>query len=390
MKGDVTVQAVCLLPDRLLERAMARGLRFDSVERPDERTLRVRCGAGDANALLTLCGRYSIPAQVLSRRRASALAAFARRRATLPVAIAIAGALCALFLSRVWRVEIAFSGEAAEYGDRPALERTLAELGVVPGLSRGIDAAQLARTLLASAPSYSFFSVHLQGVRLLVEAVPELPAPQVYDVDAARDLVSDRDGVVVRAIARSGALCVAPGDVVRRGQLLIRGEEKLSDDQTRPIAALGEVVVRAWYTGDAKLPLSSTRAAYTGRVCTGSSLSLMGLRWPISPGGEYEDQQTETEYLPVGGLFLPLEIERTTRREIRLESVDADADTLRNDTAALARADAARSLSREQASDCDIRDSWLSYELSGDALSARAVYEIYVNAAVTREALQGG
>ena len=48
MKGDVTVQAVCLLPDRLLERAMARGLRFDSVERPDERTLRVRCGAGDA------------------------------------------------------------------------------------------------------------------------------------------------------------------------------------------------------------------------------------------------------------------------------------------------------------------------------------------------------
>ena len=106
---------------------------------------------------------------------------------------------------------------------------------------------------------------HLRGVRLLVEAVPEVSAPAVYDVDAARDLVSDRDGIVLSAEARSGALCVQPGDAVRRGQLLIRGEEQATKEETRPIAALGEVIVRAWFTGEAALPLARRRSRYTGR-----------------------------------------------------------------------------------------------------------------------------
>ena len=125
-----------------------------------------------------------------------------------------AAALCALFLSRLWFIDIAFSGETASLGDPAALARTLFDMGVRPGIPRSLDAGLLSQALQAGAGSFSYVGAHKQGVRLLVEAVPEVPAPPVYDVEAARDLICAVDGIVVWAVARSGELCVKPGAAV--------------------------------------------------------------------------------------------------------------------------------------------------------------------------------
>ena len=230
----------------------------------------------------------------------------------------------------------------------------------------------------------------LQGVRLLIEAVPEAPAPPLYDVNAARDLVCARDGIVTSAVVRSGALCVKPGDAVRRGQVLIRGEEQATPEETRPIAALGEVVVRSWYTGEARLPLTQAVTADTGRRSTGARLSLLGLEWPIAQAAVYPSQRVTREYLPIGGLFVPLEIERVTHTEVRRQVEKLDEQVLRSRASALALADAQSTLRREGPARYTPGESWVDYSRSDGCLVARAVIEIQSDAAVTREALQGG
>ena len=390
MRGDVTVRAECLMPEKLLARVAAQGVPLSAVRRPDARTLEIVCDSRGAKSVLGLCARFSIPARIVSRRGRSAVAQYVRKRITLWAGIAACLALCAVFLGRVWLIDVAFTGENAGLGRKEALLKQLDALRVRPGMLRGIDTAALGQSLQAAAPDYSYVGARLQGVRLLIEAAPEAPAPALYDVDAARDLVSSRDGIVVRAIARSGELCVSPGDAVRRGQLLIRGEEKQSGDENRPIAALGEVVVRAWFEGEAALPLQEPRTAFTGRTRTASALSVFGQEWTLTQAEPFSEQVETTEHLPVGGLFVPLEIRRQTWRETRTTPVDADIGALENRLSALALADAARAF---QPGDgvYDIADSWVSYRVEGDALRARAVYEIHADAAVTREALlQGG
>lgn len=390
MKGEVLLRVRCLTPEKLIERATAEGACFDTVRRLDERALLVACDAASARLLLSLCQRFGIPARVTGRRGGSAIAGFARRRRTLPLGLALAVTLCALFLSRIWRIDIGFSGETASLGNPAALTRALEALDIRPGIPRGLDAAALAQALQANAGDYSYVGVHVQGIRLWVEAVPEAPAPPVYDVNAARDLVSERDGIVVRAVARSGELCVAPGDAVRRGESLIRGEELAANDETRPIAALGEVVLRSWFEGKAELPLTETRTERTGRTSVGTTLLAMGFERPLTRAEPFPEQMIEREYLPIGGLFLPVEIERSTCRETRTSSVKADIESLKAKLAVLALADAALRLRREGPAGCEITRSWTDYEYVGGALRARAVLEIQANAAVTREALQGG
>lgn len=392
MKGNVRLRVECLLPEVLIKRAMAAGVCFCGVRRPDARTLIVDTDAAGARRLLKLCRRFSIPAQIIRRTGASAVVHYLKSRATLGIGAIVCVILCVLFLGRIWRVDIAFTGDAAHLGDEAQFRRLLEELDVRPGISNRIDAALLSELLQARAGNASFVGVRVQGTRLLVEAAPELPAPQVYDVEAPRDLVARQDGIVVSATVRSGELCVKPGDTVRRGQLLIRGEEKDTQETTRPIAALGEVVVRTWVAGEARLPLAVNAVRETGRRRTASRVRAMDYEWPITTCEAFDSQRVETEILPIGGVFVPLEIVRETYYETELVEMRTDEEAVRARVRALAMADAAMRLSLYAPADCAVQRVWADIEPAGDgALRAQAVYEITTDAAVTRDALlQGG
>ena len=390
MRGDVTLQVQCLMPEKLIDRATAAGARFCSVSPHGRNGLVVRCDATSARQLLALCERYSLPAHVVRRRGASAAARFIRHRATLAAGIACAALLCALFLSRLWIVDIAFTGENAARGDPAAVSRALKVLGIAPGSSRHIDTGLLAQQLQAGDSRYSYVGARVQGVRLLVEIVPESPAPALYDLNAPRDLVCERDGVVVRAVVRSGEACVKPGDAVRRGQLLIRGEEQSARDATRPIAALGEVIVRTWVTGEAGLSRVQPAITETGRRSNGARLTVLGMEWPILPSEDYPSQRIRREYLPIGGLFLPLEIERSTHIETRCETIEIPRVALMARARAMALADARMALCRTDPGTYTVERSWVDYSDRNGTLIARAVLEIQTDAATTREALQGG
>ena len=266
-------------------------------------------------------------------------------------------------------------------------------MGIRSGISRrGLDTRLLSERLLAETDGYSYIEARIQGVRLSVEAAPEVPAPDVYDVEAARDLVAARDGIVVSAVACSGELCVHPGDIVRRGQLLIRGEELSgSDGQTRSIAALGEVVLRSWYEGSARLPLTRDRTVKTGRASVSTWLTVLGFTFPIARGEEFPSESIRTEYLAIGGMFLPVEVRREIHEETRHTEERADVDALKKVLPTLARADAVAALRREGPDHYTAMRTWTDYEIEGGALRARSVVEIQADAAVTREAItQGG
>lgn len=392
MKGDILIRIEGLMLERLIQRAMNQGACFASLRYIDERTLIVEANPSSARVLLNLCEKFSIPARVINQRGKAALFHKLRGRLTLLAGIGACIALCTIFFSRIWLIDIAFTGEEASRGDQAVFQNALAEMDIHPGTSRNLDTSLLSQTLEAMADGYSFVGVRIQGVRLLIEASPEVPAPEVYDVEDARDLYALQDGIVVSVNVQSGEACVKPGDTIRRGQLLIRGEERVTQEETRNIGALGEVIIRTWYTGEAEAALYESQIQYTGRSASASQLHLMGFSLPLTEGENYETQTVETEYLPVGGLFLPLEIVRETRRETLETQVERDREQLAGQLATLSMADAAATLNMEGPSDYEIAQSWINFDQPDSrTLRASAVYEIYTNTAVTRDVLlQGG
>lgn len=391
MKGEVRMRIHSLMPEKLIGRAAEAGVRFLSVEPEGGHATAVEVSARDAEILRALCERFSIPAEVVARRGRSALARRLRARWTLLAGLLTAAALCWLFLGHIWKIDIRFTGDAAGAGDAGTFSRALAEMGVRPGVSRSLDAARLSDELLAGAEGYSFVGARVEGVRLLVEAAPEVAAPEVYDVDAPRDLYASRTGIVTAVNVESGEPCVAVGDTVRRGQMLISGAEKASAEAERRIGALGEVVIRTWFEGSAEGSLYEAQLQYTGRQSVSAALRTPWFEIPLTEGARFESQSVETEELPVGGLFIPVRIVRETARETRAVREAGDRELLSSRLIALAMADARAALTSEGPQSFEIARSWIRFtQPSAEILRASAVCEIYMNAAVTREVLKQG
>lgn len=391
MKGEVRLRIQGLMPEKLLQRAMDMGIRFARVGTGKAHVLLVDVSEHDARKLMKLCKRFSIPVEVVSRRGGSAFRRWLSRRWTLGIGLLAAGALCWLFLGRLWRIDIRFTGDAAERGDASVFMDLLEDKGIRPGSGRAIDTNRLSEELLAETGDYSYVGARVKGVTLQIEAAPELPAPEVYDVDEARNLYADRQGIVVSVSAESGVPCVKPGDTVQRGQLLIRGTEKTGKEETRSIAALGEVVIRAWFVGCAEGHLTSAQVRYTGRSASASTLMTPWFEIPVTEGERFAHQSESIDDLPVGGLFLPVKLRRVTARETRLVMERGDRELLSSRLVALAMADAQAKLTTSGPLKYKVARSWINYTEPGDdLLRANAVCEIYTNAAVPWEALREG
>lgn len=391
MNGDVRLRVEGLMLERLVQRALNEGARFRRIQRSGPRTLLLETDPDSAAVVLKLCERFSITCEVVERRGRDAMLRRLKQRSTLLAGILTCLAIVSLVLSRVWLIDVELTGTRT--ASIQPIEQALSAMGVRPGMARAdVNPVLLENALSAASPDFSFVGVRLQGVRLLVEVAPAVTAPEVYELDSGRDLVAACDGVVLSVNVLAGAACVAPGDTVVRGQVLIRGDERVSKEESRSIAALGSIVARTWYSGSASLPVAQTEQLLTGRSSLSSELRLLDFAWPLVEGESYPSQESETEILPIGGLFLPLEIHRTTIRETRFQQTPVDSDALYSRVTALAWSAAGAELSKAQPADCEIADRWIEYTLDAGKLYARAVYETHTDIAVTRDVLyqQGG
>ena len=390
MNRDIRLRVEGSLLERLIQRALREGACFARVRRIAPRVILVDADEHSAEILKKLCERYWLDCRVLRRGGGAAFMDMLRRRWTVAPGILLCALVCAVFLSRVWLVDVSFTGPSAALGNERAIRDCLQESGVYVGMAASaVDASLLQSELLAGAGDYSFIGVRRQGIRLLVEASPEVPAPQLYEINYARDLVAARDGVIESITVHSGQACVKPGDTVRAGQLLIRGEEDLTKEETTPVGALGEVIARCWYEGSAEGELSRTALRRTGAIEMESALTLMNFTLPLTDCAGYASEDVELEILPVGGLFLPLEIRRQVHFETSPVREETDAAQLEARLTALAQAEARSKLIRDGIQ-WQNESAWTDAERSGNTLRVRAVYEIYTDIAVTRDALYSG
>ena len=391
MKSDVRIQIESWRPEQLLQRALDMGIALERVSRPDDHLLIVEAGSRDARRLLALCERFSVNARILERRGNSALMCLLRRRWTLLLGLMAMAALCCLALGRIWQIDICVAGNATPQDAAPAIETALDQLGIRPGISNRIDAARLSDELSAAMEGMSFVGVRVEGTRLLVEAAAEVAAPDAYDLDMPGNLYAARAGIVETVTAEAGTACVKPGDVVAQGQLLIRGEERAAPDALRHIAALGEVVIRSWFEGSAAGALVRERAEYTGRQSTSIRLCAPWFEVPLAEASSFESQSERIERIPIGGLYMPLCIERRQFREARIVQEPLDRAILATQLEALARADARAALDGAELTDYEIARDWTRIdEPAPGQLRVRAIYEIRTNTAVAREDIPKG
>ena len=120
-----------------------------------------------------------------------------------------------------------------------AVLEVASEVGLYPGVQRrNVDRHEVQKALLLRIDELSWATVRMSGTMAVIEATLRMG----LDPSSTRpgDVVAARDGIVERMMVLSGHALVAPGDTVKRGDILISGFIPPDDPAHRQMLEAGE------------------------------------------------------------------------------------------------------------------------------------------------------
>ena len=327
---SVTVEGLNI--GRFLRQAGEIGIRLTGVQRVSSRRITALLPEDRLPALQELALRGGWQIQPGRRRGAGRSVEWLQRRWLLAAA-GICGAVALFATSRVmWRVEV-IDGGAYDADIRAAL----VEMGVeAPMLRSRVDVGEIREALEWRYPRIAWFEAGWRGTTLVICAV-EGVLPRQETQEGPCDVVASRDAVIHSIVTRAGTPVVQIGDVVRKGDVLIKGEERTGEGAVKAVAARGSVTARVWEGAVVEMSMTETITHYTGREQTVSTIrSPFFDLWSMEDCA-YEQYDTAVSEMPLGGIFIPLVWHVETRMEAEISTQNRPYEAVKAEAEAAAR-----------------------------------------------------
>lgn len=178
-----------------------------------------------------------------------------------------------LYLSSfIWGIDIDTEKNIAPYEIRQELK----QIGIKPGISKsGVNVYHIEENLCKNNENIVWAKVRIQGSKLKVSIVERQAPPLVKNENTPCNLIAKKPGVVVRVYTKAGTATVKNGDIVRKGQVIVSGEQG-KEGTTYSVHASGSVIAKTYYEETREVPLNKVNRKYTGKKIENYYVVLFG------------------------------------------------------------------------------------------------------------------
>ena len=161
----------------------------------------------------------------------------------------------------VWNIKI-----CGDETIKKEIVETMCSLKIKKGtLKSSINLKKLKEDILTRTPEVSLLSLSLNGTTLFVNFTKRTMIEK--SSNSGENIVAKSDGMISSILCLSGTPLVKNGDYVKKGQILILGEET-QDNKTKKVTANGQVFAYVWKSATLKFPLEKYLWAQTGNTQT--------------------------------------------------------------------------------------------------------------------------
>lgn len=258
-----------------------------------------------------------------------------------------------------WRIQI-IDGGTYEADIRQALSEMQVRL---PAVRSRIDPGQIRDMLEWRYPRVAWVECGWRGMTLVIRVVEGM-LPAENRSSGACDVVASRAGIVESIVTCAGTPVVEIGDLVQKGQLLIKGEERTSEGMTRPVAARGNIMARVWESASVKTSLYGTQTVYSGQTQVTQTVRCPWFDlWPMQES-DYAVQDISVKETTLSSFFFPCILHTETRMEAEYIRERMDLESLREENARAAR----QKLIQKAGGSDSLVDNWINWSIIDDEI----------------------
>jgi len=220
----------------------------------------------------------------------------------------------------VWKIEITGNQKL----DDVVIQRFLKENNIRVGTKKNFSTTNLT-IKLNELDGVEDSVIRIVGTTLkidIVESTSFIPP----DTQVKTEVLSDFDGVVTQIIVNSGTAAVKIGDIVKKGDVLIKGEFTNQAGDVVSIPAKGKVYGTVAYSAHKVVSTQCVKKTY-GKVNTKNTLSIFGIKIGRAkvPNG-YECKANTKKFF-----LLPIKVTTYTYRKVNFVTQQTSIDKLKDD-----------------------------------------------------------
>ncbi|PJI07078.1 MULTISPECIES: sporulation protein YqfD [Clostridium] len=169
---------------------------------------------------------------------------------------------CICYLSTfIWEIDITTEKNIAPYDVRQDLK----SIGISPGIKKSnLNVYNIEEQLMQKNNNIMWARARIYGSKLKVKIIERQEIPDVKKSNETGDVLAKKSGQILRVYTTSGTAVVKPGDVVKKGQMLIKGEEG-KEDNIYKVNANGKIIAKTFNENSAKVMLTKHERKRTGR-----------------------------------------------------------------------------------------------------------------------------
>lgn len=360
---DLEVEGLNL--ERLLEKAAESGILLRRVRRVDAGGMMVSVPDRQETQMRQLCERYGWQVKEAHAGLVWCILYGIKRKGTLA-----AGALLGVFLiflssQMVLQVEVLGAGE-----HEAEVFRCLEEAHI-SRWKKGVSTDELSDRLALRLPGLAHTAARFEGSTLVVDCRPARQGEQNAVQGSGMDIVAAQAGIVLSMSVQSGTPRVEPGQAVRRGQVLISGEEPTLEG-TNAVQAEGKVYARVFSQGEARVSLARTGTVETGLIRQRVTLESPWSSRVVVDAKPFKKQDVTVVRQPIVGLYLPV----WRRIETMAEVVYVPRERAENDARSQAQGAAEKIAKLNCPPGTEILEKWVEYSIiENEMVCAKVVLE---------------
>lgn len=220
----------------------------------------------------------------------------------------------------IWNIEVKGTSNIS----KEEILETLKENGLKIGMAKNkIDTQKIINSIRLNRDDVAWVGIGITGTNATVKIVEADLKPEIIDENDYCNIVSEKEGLIVKVTAKNGTPLVKKDDIVKKGSILIAGYIEGKYTGTRYVHSEGEVLAKVWYSKKDKIELQKQEYKQTGKNESKYSIRIKNFvinLYKTLPNFENYDTIIEEKKLKIfSNFYLPIEIIKNTYYETELQ-----------------------------------------------------------------------
>lgn len=259
-KGIITVEIQALMPEKFINILWKNNIHAKNIKKITITTLMMDISLNDYDKVEELAKKTNTKIQILKKKGMAFYIIRLKKRIALLIGSVLFICIIYYLSTFIWNIKINSQHNVSPY----EIRQELLSLGIKPGINkRNINVYDIEEKLIKNNDDIIWVKARIEGSSLKISAEERISPPNLITEDSPCNLIASRDSQVVRVYTKAGTAVVKENDIVKRGQLLVKGEQG-KEGMTYAVHADGNVIGRTFYEETKVVPIRGTKRVRTG------------------------------------------------------------------------------------------------------------------------------